>query len=116
MSFLAASRAFAAQAAAARRELWPATVTLADASVVSVAKSITKITRLEQEQGAGWVQRAVATFAFSATGAFVPDIGATLTLTTAPIVSEQGTVWRCYDLQRAAALQTEHLVRCYRLD
>jgi hypothetical protein len=113
---LASVQTFASQAAAQRRELWPATVTLADNSVVSVAKSPTKISRIEQEQGAGFVQRAVATFSFDAGGTFVPDIGAKFTLTTAPIASEVDTVWKCFDLQRADACNTEHLARCYRAD
>ena len=32
--------------------------------------------RIQQEQGTGWVQRAIAVFLFPASGAFVPAIGA----------------------------------------
>jgi hypothetical protein len=111
----AAVRRFATIAARTRAAVWPCTVKLADLSTVAVAKSATKLERTQNETGSGWVQRALATFNFPATGAFIPAIGGEWEITVSELVDEVGTRWRCFDLTRSAA-GTEHRCTCFRLD
>lgn len=116
MSYGDAVREFAAQSAEARAETWPVSVKLADESVVAIVKTPTKLSRVQQEQGAGWEQRAIAVFLFPAIGEFVPEIGNEWEVTAyADAPGEIGTRWRCFDLTRTGA-GTEHRCVCFRLD
>jgi hypothetical protein len=111
-------RAFAAQASTERRAIWPVTVT-ASGSVGNIAgaKSPTRIERVQQEHGGGWVQRAIATFLFPVTGSFAPGIGAELTVVAYEKADEVGTQWRCFDIQNGDPnTGADHRLVCFRLD
>lgn len=114
--FAASLRDFAAQAASERRSIWPCRVTLADGTRVSVAKSATKLARVPQEQGAGWIQQSRAQFNFAAALAFKPDIGGEWVIFEyADFPPEVGTRWRCIELVRAE-VGSDHVATCIRLD
>lgn len=118
MSFAASARRFAAAAARARAELFPATITVEGvAGELGCAKSPTKTTRERAELGAGWIQQASATFTFPAAGDYTPDIGAQFTLVDCEIADEEDTVWSCVDINRAGITSGhDHVCRCIRLD
>jgi hypothetical protein len=110
-----AVRSFAAVAARVRAVVWPITVALPDESEVEVAKASTKVERVQQEQGAGYVTRSIATFNFPASGEFVPRVGDQWTITASELADEVGTVWRCFDIIRSVA-GSEHRCVCFKLD
>jgi hypothetical protein len=117
MSFASQTARFNAQASRHRAECYPCTVTAAGvAEPIACAKSPTKITRLANEQGTGFVQRAIAVFAFPASGEFAPSIGSEWTIATCSTASEVGTAWRCFEFTRASALGNDHRCVCFRLD
>lgn len=109
---------FAAQASRERQQIWRVTVTATGInSSFSGAKSPTQLSRVPQEQGGGWVQRAIATFNFPVVGTFRPEIGTEITIASYVTASEIGSVWRCFDLTRGDAnTGTDHRMVCYRLD
>lgn len=115
MSFAGPMRTFAAIAARVRAEVWPVTVAVPGGAQVAIAKSATKVNRRRDEQGAGWIQSAIATFNFPASGAFVPQIGNEWEITESETAAEVGTVWRCFDITDAAA-GSEHRCVCFRKD
>ena len=114
--FAASAAEFSAQAASERRSIWPCRVKLADDSRVCVAKGATRIQRVPQEQGAGWVQQARATFNFAASLAFKPDIGGEWQIVEyRDYPAEVGTRWRCIELLRSE-VGADHAATCFRLD
>lgn len=115
MSFASAARTFAAQAARERRECWPATVLVSTGETLSVAKSPTKQSRVPQEQGVGYVQRAIAVFGFPVDARFTPTLGAEFTVLTCPEEIDKNTAWRCYEVQLETQTQQHHAA-CFRLD
>lgn len=109
-------REFNAQAACERRAIWGCRVQLAGGLAVCVSKGATKIQRVPQEQGGGWVHEARAQFDFPASLAFTPEIGSQWTILEYPdCPSEVGTVWRCIDLSRAE-VGADHVLTCKRMD
>ncbi len=118
MSFAASLRTFAAQASRELRSIWPVTVTASgSAARICGAKSPTQMSRVPQEMGVGYIERAVATFLFPVTGSFTPDLGAEITVAAYEADGEIGTVWRCFDLQRGDPnTGSDHRLVCFRLD
>lgn len=116
--FASALQDFAGQASRERADIWPVTVTEAGATVrITGAKSPTQASRVQQEQGGGWVQRALATFLFPVTGKFNPAIGAELVIVATSTVDEINTRWRCFDLKRGdPGSGRDHSLSCFRLD
>lgn len=109
-------QSFAAVAARSRASIWGVTLTVpGGARLEKIAKSPTKITRVQNEQMTGWVQRAEATFNFPASGSYKPTIGAEFTIIASATADEVSTVWRCFDLVRTGA-GMEHTCTCFRLD
>lgn len=111
-------RSFAASASRARRETWPTWIRHGtDATRILAAKSPTQILRVPQEQGAGWVQRAVCTFQFPASATSRPDVGSEFAVITCNTEEEVGTRWRCFDFIRGSEdAGSDHRCVCYRLD
>lgn len=82
---------------------------------LDVAKSASKVERVQQEQGAGYVNRTITAFNFPVSGEYVPEIGDEFEIKVSETADEVGTSWRCFDLIRSAG-GTEHRCVCFKLD
>lgn len=117
MSRASATARFNRIAFADRVQCWPVTVSIAAVTGIAAAKSPTRQTRVPNEQGSGWTQRAQAVFNFAAAGTYTPTLGADFTVTASETASEVGEVYRCFDLRPSnPATGSDHRCVCFRLD
>jgi hypothetical protein len=116
VSLLSQSKELAKSGAAWRIDLFGVKVTLGTGpAVLLCAKSPTKASRVQNEQGTGWVQRNLATFMTSPSWATRPAIGNEFTIQDSSIIAEIGTVWRIFDLTTGVAGEEDRCV-CFRKD
>jgi len=111
-------RRYAAQGAIHRAQLWAVSVTLAatTAPAYTFAKSPSGVTRTAQEQGAGYVERTIATFLVRKALALTISVGTEFTIRTSAInAAEEGTSWRVFDYTPGATREEDRCV-CFKLD
>lgn len=117
MSLLSQSIALARQGARWRTELYPVKVTLGpDVIHRAAAKSPTKLTRMLNDHGTGYVVRGVATFLTGRDWSARPALGSRFTIRENPLNSaEVGTVWQVFELTPGTSGEEDRSV-CFRLD